>query len=153
MNADEPIAPASHHEPRDVDVISLALVAALFLICGLIVFFVCAGLVHAFNDKDRTRPTELASTERSHAEFPEPRLQIKSGVDLNTLRAEEERELSSYGWVNRSAGVVRIPIDRAMDLIMQRGLPEVGANKTPLQLMQQRSQPGETPAPAPNTVQ
>jgi hypothetical protein len=153
MNANEPISPASNHEPRDVDVISLVLVAALFLICGLIVFFACAGLVHAFNEKDKTRPTELASTELSHAEFPQPRLQVKPGVDLKTLRAEEERELSSYGWVNRSAGVVRIPIDRAMDLIMQRGLPEVGANKTPLQLTQQRSQPGETPAATPNTAQ
>jgi hypothetical protein len=33
------------------------------------------------------------------------------------------RRLSSYGWVDREAGIVRIPIDRAMDLLAERGLP------------------------------
>jgi hypothetical protein len=153
MNAKEPISPSSNHEPRDVDVISLALVAGLFLICGLVVFLACAGLVHVLNEKDKARQTQLVSARQSRAEFPEPRLQATPGADLKTLRAEEERELSSYGWVDRSAGVVRIPIDRAMELIMQRGLPEVGANKTPLQLMQERPQPGETSVPRPHASQ
>jgi len=39
------------------------------------------------------------------------------------LRAEEARVLDSYGWVDRSAGVVRIPIDQAMRLVVERGLP------------------------------
>ena len=36
---------------------------------------------------------------------------------------QEEQTLNSYGWVDQQAGVVRIPIDRAMDLLAQRGLP------------------------------
>ncbi len=31
--------------------------------------------------------------------------------------------MHSYGWVDQPAGVVRIPIDRAMELLAQRGLP------------------------------
>jgi hypothetical protein len=42
---------------------------------------------------------------------------------LNGIRLEEENTLYSYGWVDEKAGTVRIPIDRAMDLLVQRGLP------------------------------
>ena len=54
---------------------------------------------------------------------PEPRLQTEPREDLAALRTREDATLSSYGWVDRNAGVVRIPIDRAMELTLQRGLP------------------------------
>ena len=40
-----------------------------------------------------------------------------------TLAARKEQELGSYGWVDRDRGVVRIPIDRAMDLVEQGRKP------------------------------
>ncbi|HET7624080.1 MAG TPA: hypothetical protein VFM25_02355 [Verrucomicrobiae bacterium] len=52
-----------------------------------------------------------------------PRLQIAPEKELKELRVREELELNTYGWINKTAGVVRIPIDRAMDLVLQRGLP------------------------------
>ncbi len=42
---------------------------------------------------------------------------------LRQLRATEDAALTTYGWVDRKNGIVHIPIDRAMDLILQRGLP------------------------------
>ncbi len=54
---------------------------------------------------------------------PAPVLQVKPREELRDLRAEEDRILSSYGWVDPNAGIVRIPIDRAMQLVLQRGLP------------------------------
>jgi hypothetical protein len=39
------------------------------------------------------------------------------------LRRHEDEILNSYGWVDQKAGVVRIPIDKAMDLLVQKGLP------------------------------
>jgi hypothetical protein len=39
------------------------------------------------------------------------------------LRAEHEAALRSYGWVDREAGVVRVPIDVAMKLVLEEGLP------------------------------
>lgn len=53
---------------------------------------------------------------------PEPRLQIDAVRDLLQIQAAEERTLTSYGWVDQRKGVVRIPIDRAIDLLAQRGL-------------------------------
>jgi len=64
---------------------------------------------------------------------PAPRLQTDPVQDLNRLRAAEERTLNSYGWVDRDNGVVHIPIDRAIDTIVAKGLPpkpEAGA-RTP----------------------
>ena len=54
---------------------------------------------------------------------PEPRLQTNPREDLRTLRAKEDELLGSYGWVDKNAGVVRIPIEDAMKLTVERGLP------------------------------
>lgn len=55
--------------------------------------------------------------------FPQPRLETNEPSEINGFRLHEEETLHSYGWVDQSAGVVRIPIDRAMELLAQRGLP------------------------------
>jgi hypothetical protein len=56
--------------------------------------------------------------------FPTPRVQIDNGdQDVADLHAREDLLLNNYSWVNQSQGKVRIPIERAMELIVQRGLP------------------------------
>jgi hypothetical protein len=56
--------------------------------------------------------------------FPTPRLQTDDGnQDIATLHEREDLLLGHYSWVDRSQGKVRIPIERAMELIAQRGLP------------------------------
>jgi hypothetical protein len=54
---------------------------------------------------------------------PEPRLEEHPSQSLLQLRQNEEQILTGYTWQDQKAGTVRIPIDRAMDLIAQRGLP------------------------------
>jgi len=58
---------------------------------------------------------------------PKPRLQTNPRQDLSDLRAREDQQLTSYGWIDKNAGIVRIPIDRAMQLTVERGLPARGA--------------------------
>lgn len=55
---------------------------------------------------------------------PSPRLQTIPSTDLKEVREQEDQLLHSYGWVDKNNGVVRIPIDRAMDLLAARGLPQ-----------------------------
>jgi hypothetical protein len=55
---------------------------------------------------------------------PSPRLQTTPAADLKEVREQEDQLLHSYGWVDKSQGVVRISIDRAMDSLATRGLPE-----------------------------
>jgi hypothetical protein len=61
-----------------------------------------------------TRPRELP---------PSPRLQVEPHQELKDYCEAEVKELNSYGWINQRLHVVRIPIDRAMDLVLQNGLP------------------------------
>jgi len=55
--------------------------------------------------------------------FPEPRLENDERNQFTKIRLNEERLLNSYGWVDEKSKTVRIPIERAMDLVAQRGLP------------------------------
>lgn len=55
--------------------------------------------------------------------FPSPQLETDERTQLDGARMDEAQTLSTYGWVDQQAGIVRIPIDRAMDLIVERGLP------------------------------
>ncbi len=59
---------------------------------------------------------------------PNPRLQVKAPLDLKQYRAEQDKILEGYGWVNPSTGTVRIPIERAMALLLQKGYPVRGSS-------------------------
>jgi hypothetical protein len=60
-------------------------------------------------------------------EPPPPRLQERPDQDLQAFRAAEDQVLDTYGWVDKSRGVVRIPIDEAMKLVAERGLVQQSA--------------------------
>jgi hypothetical protein len=57
-------------------------------------------------------------------QFPTPRLQTDDGnQEIADLHAKEDLLLNNYSWANQSQGKIRIPIERAMELIAQSGLP------------------------------
>jgi hypothetical protein len=57
-------------------------------------------------------------------QFPQPRLQIDDGnQEIADLHAKEDLLLENYSWVDKSQGKVRIPIERAMELVAKQGLP------------------------------
>jgi hypothetical protein len=67
--------------------------------------------------------------------FPNPKLEEDERGQLNGIRLTEDQTLYSYGWVDEKTGTVHIPIDRAMDLLVQRGLPvrvQGAANAAPV---------------------
>lgn len=57
-----------------------------------------------------------------------PRLQVEAPVDLKRYRADQNKILEEYGWVDAPADVVRIPVDRAMDILLQKGYPVRGGS-------------------------
>jgi hypothetical protein len=143
MNAKEQ---TRDHEQRDVDVLSLIAVAAMLFFSCVIIFLVVWGMMHYFKLHE---PAKTAGQPNlpvtSSEEFPKPRLEVKGPVDLANLRAAEEADLDSYRWIDRNSETVRIPIDRAMQLLVERGLPDVGSGQTPLSLMQARPSESATP--------
>jgi hypothetical protein len=96
--------------------IGLAIVAAvvLALMLWLQDFF-------AAQNQRATPPVSPWAAQRQAP--PAPRLQVAPARDLRDIRMMEDSVLHSYGWVVRDSGVVRLPIERAMELVAQRGLP------------------------------
>jgi len=134
------------YERKDVDVRALFIIAFLLLLSGIAIFIVVALMLHYFKVHEPSVTAAQANIPVTRArDFPQPRLLIKPGASLAELRAAEDADLNSYGWVDRNAGIARIPIDRAMQLLLEHGLPDVGAGQTPLSLMQAR--PSETATP------
>ncbi|PYU27005.1 MAG: hypothetical protein DMG32_08710 [Acidobacteria bacterium] len=54
---------------------------------------------------------------------PPPRIQPNPGADMQNYYQSQQNLLNSYGWIDRQNGIVRLPIDRAMELLLERGLP------------------------------
>src|SRR5687767_11095198 len=78
---------------------------------------------------------------------PTPNLQTQPFQDIFTLRQSEAARLGTYGWVDKEGGIARIPIDRAMELTLQRGLPVRAGGSSDLNVVTQDSSSGRTIAP------
>ena len=74
---------------------------------------------------------------------PEPRLEALPLIPRQRLRAEEDAILTSYAWVDKPGGFVRIPVDRAMEILVERGLPP----SKPMAANVPMPMPGAAPAP------
>jgi hypothetical protein len=139
MKPDPEPPPKPGYEQRDVHVPWLFFAAiGVLLSCALIqvgVFLMYRGMRHGRQEADRLNENYTVAPSVSAAAepqwFPGPRLQTAPEVDLATFRAREDEELNNYAWIDRRAGVVRIPIALAMNLIAQRGLPYRGQPGAP----------------------
>jgi hypothetical protein len=87
----------------------------LVLVYGIFQYLAHHGIVI-------TPANPLAETNRQQFP-PTPRIEEHPSIELRDLHASEDRTLSTYGWTDKRAGIVRIPIDRAMELVLERGLP------------------------------
>ena len=94
------------------------LVVTVLVAVGLV--YLTHGLV-AFESRRDPPPPPLA--EAPGRLPPEPRLQTQPFADIRAQHEREQHILHEYGWVDEKAGSVRIPIDRAMELTLERGLP------------------------------
>lgn len=111
------------HEQTDVSVgaiskFTIGLTIATIATLGLmwIVFNLYAGREAARSPQ----PAPMTQVDPMK-EPPEPRLQTRPVADLKQIRADEEALLHRYEWVDPDKGIVRIPIQRAMELIAKEG--------------------------------
>lgn len=105
-------------EPRIVALFACGLAVVLVTVLGATYWiFSAAQLRYA---KLQAPVSPLAHTREP---IPEPRLQVSGAEELRKLRAAEDAALNSYGWIDEEAGIVRIPIDRAIEVLAKKGLP------------------------------
>jgi hypothetical protein len=113
------------HESSDVNVFWIVVFATGMAIGAVLVHAVLwlffQGLALAEPRKEQ-RPPPPADA-RPHVP-PEPRLQLNDVADLRTLREAEDARMTQYQWIDKPAGIARIPISRAMELVTERGLPQ-----------------------------
>ena len=111
---------AAGYETRDLNArgvmwCGIGLAAALVLI-----FVALRGFEAVLSGPKKAGATRVLAPQ---VQVPPPQLQTNPAADLATLRAQEDGKLHSYGWVDRNAGIIRIPIERAIELTADRGLP------------------------------
>ncbi len=114
--------PKHGHETTDANIRNLLIFGAglaLVVIAGLVV---SRGVFRYFVGRQGLGPP-ASPFENVRTLPPEPRLQVTAPMDLKQYKAAQDGMLTSYGGVDRQAGVVRIPIERAMDILLQRGFP------------------------------
>ena len=107
----------------DVSVRGVVWTAAGLMVVTVAAYAVVGLLFSHFSAREAASPRlyPLANTKPQLP--PQPRLQADPSEALKALRQRDREMLSTYGWINEQNGVVRIPIDRAMALIVERGLP------------------------------
>jgi hypothetical protein len=114
--------PPHAHESYDVRFWPIVWFSLGLLLVVVLVLVVLHWMVGYWTSQRGQAVREFSALEAKQLP-PAPRLEIASGAELQELRAHEEALLDSYGWVDRDAGLVRIPIERAIELIGQQGLP------------------------------
>jgi hypothetical protein len=110
------------HETVDANVRSLVgwgIGVFALLAAGVIV---SAVVFHYFVTHQSLGPP-ASPFENVRALPPRPALQVTPARDLRQYLDQQKAVLNSYGWVDQKAGAVRIPINRAMELLLQKGLP------------------------------
>jgi len=125
---------ASHNGPDNVEVVheesDVNVGAIIRFGLGLLLI---AAFIHVFlwwlqgtysrqNQRAQTQVYPLAAGQQDRLP-PSPRFQENPQQELQDLRAKQGALLEGYGWVNKEGGVARIPIEDAMKMVVERGLP------------------------------
>jgi hypothetical protein len=145
-----PNPPGAGHEHTDIDpsvgyTFAMWLTVAMLLSGGIVygTFWFFEGQEETANEVAQKYP--LAVDRRP--EPPLPNLQKQPFKDVYELRDAEARKLGTYGWVDKEGGIARIPIDRAMEVILQRGFPARTDGGNGLNVVTQDSSSGRTIVP------
>ena len=115
--------PETLHEISTVQVKPIILFAVILAITALASFATVKILLDYMNFNYTRTDTQLSPLANPDQLPPTPRLEVASGQYLKELRAREGTSLKGYYWVNKDLGVVGIPVERAIELLAQRGLP------------------------------
>jgi hypothetical protein len=119
--------PEVAHEHSDISVrgvlwfVAVLAGTALVIHVGMWLLFIALDRLETSNEPFVTPLATSAG--KDVTKFPQPGLQTEPWVQLRQFRIDEDAYLHSYGWIDQKAGVAHVPIDKAKDLLLQRGLP------------------------------
>lgn len=143
-------------ERRDLNAASILAFLVGLAVFGFLAHLILAGMfkvLDAYEKRHEPPQNPLVravnadtrvGTPQDADQFPQPRLETNERDQLNDRRLKEEETLNSYGWVDPKAGIAHIPIEQAMQLIAQRGLPTAPQNNPATE--KQKAQAATNPA-------
>ena len=145
-----PTPPGAKHEHTDIDPTIGYKFASWLLVAMLISAGIVYGAFRLFERQERAAGTlaqKYPLAAGVHKDPPTPNLQNQPFKDIYLLRQEETEKLSSYAWVDKEGGITRIPIDRAMEVMLERGFPARTEGGNALNVVTQDSSSGRTKVP------
>lgn len=120
--------PVTGHEHADVDLSGanrfILIMAAFLAVTFAFIYFVFTKWEGDFR-AGQPQPSPVAARDGDRLP-PLPRLQTTPYADLKAFTASEDEVLTTYAWVDKEKGVVRLPIAKAIELVAERGLPAAG---------------------------
>jgi hypothetical protein len=117
------VNPSLGYEPRDVRVGWILVFAAMLAAMVVLVLPLTDWIFDTFEQSAEQRDVP-ASPLAAGQQPPEPRLQSQPSASLAALRRREDEALTKYRWLDREQKIVQLPVDRAIELLLERGLPE-----------------------------
>jgi hypothetical protein len=111
------------HEHSDVNVRAILVFGVALALAAVVIHVGLYWLLQSYENRATEATLPLRTIESGEQIPPPPRLRVSPRADLAEMRAAEDKELQTYGWVDKEKSIVRLPIDRAMELIAERGLP------------------------------
>jgi hypothetical protein len=145
-----PTPTGAKHEHTDIDV-NVGYKFGLWLAVAMLI---SAGIVYGsfmFFERQVQTATAIAQkyplASEGAKQAPPPNLQTQPFKDIYALRHGENQKLTSYGWVDKDGGVTHIPIDRAIDVMLQKGFATRPNGADALNVVTQDSSSGRTVVP------
>ncbi len=111
------------HEETDANSGNLFKAGAALMALIVGAFLAMYVLWRVFEDHPPAATATTSEVAQKSVLPPEPRLETNPGVHLKEYRQEEDSILTTYGWVDRSSGLVRIPVESAIIQVAKQGLP------------------------------
>jgi hypothetical protein len=129
MGRGHPSAPAPGYETRDASARGVLNFLVILGAALVIVALACWGMFHYFTAHAVERPASDSPFADTRQLPLGPQLQVNPRQDWLKYRETQEKSLETYAWENRSAGMVRVPVEKAMELLVKKGLPVQGESQ------------------------
>ena len=108
------------YEKTDVNLKPIAGAIVVFVVATAVICAGVWGLFNYFRNERLRRDVRRSLVETSSPIPPEPRLQVNPAEEWREYYESQQRVLDSYEWVSQQEGTVRIPVRRAMELLVER---------------------------------
>ncbi len=126
MNEKEIINADVKYAPEDVSGKWLGAIGVFIVITAIILPFLLWGLYgHLKASYGHGAAIPEAKNLEKFDQPPAPDLKPRPVENYREFRRAESEKLNDYGWVDKEKGIVHIPIEQAMQMIANKGLPDV----------------------------